>query len=185
MFLERLKVTPKNAVLIIIVIMGFLIFILINQLVFTPLGNMVSTYGILNFEFAFSKEQVLNIFSAWGTQGIALEVLGVYWDFLYIIGYLSLIFGSILLVLRQSDVKLQKIGYWGLLTPVLAGIFDIIENVNLLLMLNLTPTFPAFIPLITSISALLKFGFLIIAIAFFCIILVIFIIQKIKKKRSL
>lgn len=182
MFLEKLKEIPKNLFLFIITCIGFLIFILINQLVFASLNRTFTEYGILDFEFAWTKDRILLIFSAWGEEGRALQAAGVYWDFPYIIGYVSFIFGCILLVLRQLEGKIQRIGLWILLTPILAGIFDVIENINLLLMLNLTPNFPSFISLIASITALIKFSLLGIGIIFFFIILVVFIIRKVKKE---
>jgi hypothetical protein len=182
MILDRLIEKPRNVVILIITIIGFLIFILINQLIFAPLATQVTGYGILDFEFAWTKEQILVIFSAWGSEGITLEVLGVYWDFLYIIGYVSFISGCLLLVVRQLDGKLQIIGLWIFLTPIFAGIFDLIENINLLLMLNLTPNFSEFIPPIASISALIKFGLLFVGIAFFFIGLILLIIKRIRKK---
>ena len=68
------------------------------------------------------------------------------------------------------------------LTPIVAGIFDLIENINLLIMLNMTPDFASFVPLITSISATIKFGFLIVGAIYFVVALVLFIIKKIKKQ---
>jgi hypothetical protein len=181
MILERLKESPKNLFILIITSIGFLIFILINQLVFASLNRIFTDYGILDFEFAWTKDQILIIFSVWGEQGKTLQAAGIYWDFPYIFGYVSFIFGCNLLVLRQLEGKIQKIGLWILLTPILAGIFDIIENIHLLWMIDADPNFPSYVPLITSISALIKFGLLGIGIVFFFIILIIFIIHHIKK----
>jgi len=182
MFLEKLKNSPKNLILVIIAIIGFLIFILINQLVFAPLAKLVPTYGILDFEFAWIPETIQTIFTVWGTEGMNLQTLGVYWDLLYIIGYSLFIFGSIVLVSRRLTRKLENVGLILSLTPLIAGLFDLIENINLLIMLNNPNTFPSFIPLVTSISATIKFGFLFIGIIFFFLALVIAIIMLIRKK---
>ena len=183
MFLEKLKEFPKNLYVLIITIIGFLIFILIDTLVLMPINQIVPLpYGILDFEFAWVPEQVLTIFAAWGAFGMAAEALGIYWDFLYIVGYGSFIFGAILLVIRRLEGKFQKIGLWMTLTPILAGIFDIIENINLLVMLDTAPTFSSFVPFIASLTALIKFGVLILGIAFFFVALVIVIIKLIRKR---
>lgn len=182
MFLEKLKNTPKNFIILIITIIAFLIFILINQFVFAPLAKSVPTYGILDFEFAWVPERIQIIFTAWGSDGMHLQILGVYWDLLYIIGYSLFIFGCIVLVSRRLTGKLQNVGLIISLTPLLAGIFDLIENLNLLIMLNNPSNFPLFTPLITSISASIKFGLLFIGIIFFFIALVIVIIMLIRKK---
>jgi hypothetical protein len=182
MILERLKESPKNIYILIITGIGFLIFILINQLVFASLSRIFTEYGILDFEFAWTKNQILIIFSTWGESGKTLQAAGVYWDFPYIFGYVSFIFGCNLLVLRQLEGKIQKIGLWVILTPILAGIFDVIENLHLLWMIITDPNFPSYVPPITSISALIKFGLLGVGIVFFFIILILFIVNKLKKK---
>ncbi|MHA2429936.1 MAG: hypothetical protein ACXACC_02770 [Promethearchaeota archaeon] len=183
MFLEKLKEFPKNLYVLIIKIIGFLIFILTTTLVFASINQMVPPpYGVLDFEFAWVPEQVLIIFASWGPSGMAAEALVTYWDFLYIVGYGSFIFGAILLVTRRLEGKLQKIGLWMTLTPIVAGIFDIIENINLLVMLDTAPTFSSFVPFIASLAALIKFGVLILGIAFFFVALVIVIIKLIRKR---
>lgn len=181
MILERLREKPKSLYILIITGIGFIIFILINQLVFASLNQIFTDYGILDFEFAWTKNQILLIFSAWGEQGKLLQAAGIYWDFPYIFGYVSFIFGCNLLVLRQLEGKIQKTGLWILLTPILAGIFDIIENIQLLWMISADPNFPSYVPLIASISALIKFVLLGFGIVFFFIILIIFIFRSLKK----
>jgi len=184
MFLEKLKEFPKGLFVSIVTIIGFLIFILITTLIFSPINQTVPTYGILDFEFAWVPEQVLTIFAAWGASGMAAETLAIYWDFLYIVGYGSFIFGAILLVTRRLEGKLQTIGLWMTLTPIIAGIFDVIENINLLVMLDKAPSFSSFVPLIASLTALIKFGVLILGIAFFFVALIMVIIKLIRRRHE-
>lgn len=180
--LDKLKGSPKNLILFVITIIGLIIFILINQLIFVPLATSVPVYGILNFEFAWTPEQVKAIFTTWGAEGMVLQALGVYWDFLYIIGYSLFIFGCILLISRRLKGKFQIVGLYASLTPIIAGIFDVLENLNLLIMLENPASFPSFIPLIASMCATIKFSFLIIAIIYFVFALIVLIINIIKEK---
>ena len=136
MNIEKLKQSPKTLVIFLVTGMGLLIFLLINQLIFAALPAETPSFGILDFEFAWTANQITVIFSAWGSEGMALHAAGIYWDFLYILGYGSLIAGLILLVSRQLSGKIQLIGLYMTLTPILAGIFDCIENMLLLAMLN-------------------------------------------------
>jgi hypothetical protein len=76
---------------------------------------------------------------------------------------------------------MATIGLYMSLTPVIAGIFDLIENINLLIMINDNPNFASFVPFIASLSATIKFGFLLIGAIFFLIALLLLIIAKIKK----
>ena len=91
------------------------------------------------------------------------------------------LFALILLVSRKLNEKILNIGLYMSLTPIIAGIFDIIENINLLIMLNETPAFASFVPLIASLSATIKFGFLIVGAIFFLLALILLVIKKFKK----
>ncbi|TFG15422.1 MAG: hypothetical protein EU531_08420 [Promethearchaeota archaeon] len=184
MFLDKLIEFPRTLYVLIITAGAFILFIFINQLVFAPLSALVSTYNVLDFEFAWTAERIAVIFAAWGTAGMEAQALGVYWDFLYIIGYGFFISGCILLVSRILSGKYQKIGLYMMLTPLIAGIFDLIENINLLIMLQNTTTFSPIVPLIASISAVIKFSFLILGIGFFFIALILMVISIIKNRLS-
>jgi len=185
LILKKLTEQPKNYILLLTAIIGFVIFLLINQLIFAPLTQTVPTYGILDFEFAWVPEQVLIIFSVWGPSGMEAQALGIYWDFLYIVGYGIFIFSCILLVSRGLDGRFQSFGLWMSLTPLISGIFDVIENINLLILINTAPTLPSFAPFIASLSACIKFGLLILGIIYFFIGLVLFITMWFKKKNKL
>ena len=181
MILEKLKKIPSDLILLVIAAIGIIILLVINILVFEPLANLDSLYGILDFEFAWTKDQILIIFSDWGGTGIALQAIGVYWDFLYIIGYSVPLFALILIFTRKLSGKIVDIGLYMSLTPLVAGIFDLIENINLLIMLNDTTDFAPFVPLIASVTALIKFSFLLVGAIFFLVVLVLTLIKRFKK----
>lgn len=184
LFLDKLIEFPRTLYVLIITIAGFILFILINQFVFASLSAGVSTYTVLDFEFAWTADRIAVIFAAWGAAGMEAQTLGVYWDFLYIIGYGFFIAGCILLVSRILSGKLQSIGLYITLTPLIAGIFDVIENINLLIMLQNQTNFSTFVPFTASISALIKFSFLILGIGFFFMALVLLLISLIKNRLS-
>ncbi len=182
MFLEKLLHFPRTIFLLIITIIALLIFILVNQLVFAPLSSLVSTYNVLDFELAWTPEKIFIIFASWGALGMEAQALGVYWDFLYIIGYGFFIFGCILLVSRILNGRLQKLGLFMCMTPLIAGIFDLIENINLLIMLQNPTSFGSIVPFLASISAVIKFALLFVGIGFFFIALILLVISIIRNK---
>jgi len=184
MLLERFKESPKDKFVILITIFSLTIVFLTNILIFMPIEAAVPTYGILDYEFAWTSDRVETILSVWGSDGIIRQTSAIYWDFLYIVGYVSLALGLILLVLRRSEGKIQTLGLYFTLAPFLTGIFDIIENINLLMMFDtwiMTPSISTFNPFIASLSALIKFSFLFAAIAYFIVALIIIIINRFKK----
>ena len=181
MILEKLKKIPSDLILLIIAAIGIIILLVINMLVFEPLANSGFIYGILDFEFGWTEDKISAIFTDWGVVGMALQADGVYWDFLYIIGYSVPLFALILLFTRKLSGKIADIGLYMSLTPFVAGIFDLVENINLLIMLNNTSNFASFVPLTASVTALIKFSFLLVGAIFFLVVLVLTLIKRFKK----
>ncbi|MFW9864834.1 MAG: hypothetical protein ACFFEN_01925 [Candidatus Thorarchaeota archaeon] len=182
MILEKLKRSPKDKFLYILAIAGFLIVLLVEIFVFLPIEAVVPTYGILDYEFAWNTANVLIIFLTWGLSGINSQVIAIYWDFLFIVGYVFLAFSLIVLALRKSGEKIQAFGKYFPITAILTGVFDVIENSLLLTMANNPGNITSSLPLIASLSATIKFGLLFAGIIYFVIALIIIIINKIKKK---
>jgi len=181
MFLNRLKNSPKDKYAILMVIIGLVMVLLIYLIIFIPIEFGLPTYGILDFEFAWNPDKVELILLTWGVAGITSQFIAICWDFLFIVGYVSLSFGLITLVLRKSEGKLQSIGLYFALTPFLTGILDVIENTNLLTMLGTPTSISAINSFMASFCALFKFIFLFAAIAYFLVGLVVLIIKRIKK----
>ena len=184
MLLDRFKESPKDKVVIIITIIGLAIVLLTYVLIFMPIEASVPTYGILDYEFAWTPDKVETIFSIWGSDGINRQTSAIYWDFLYIVGYVSLALGLILLVLRRLEGKIHTIGLYFTLTPFLTGIFDVIENINLLIMLGTPTQISPINPLLASLFALIKFSVLFAAIGYFLIALILLVINRIKKHEN-
>ena len=180
LYLDKLKEFPKDKLLIFVSIISFITVILIEVLVFMPIEADVSTYGILDFEFAWTSSKVETIFSVWGDTDMNNQGIAIYWDFLFIVGYVSLAFALIVLALRRSKNKIQTIGIYMTITPFLTGIFDVIENVNLLEMLRTPTSVSNFNAYIASLSATLKFSLLFVGIIYVIIALITLLIKKLR-----
>ena len=183
MILEKLIEFPKNKVVVLITIAAFILALLISQVIMAPIEAELkgsTGYGVIEFEFAWTSEQINTIFKAWGSEGKKKEAFVTYIDFLFIPCYSLFMAGCILLLTRKLEGKLQEVGIYMAILPFVAGIFDVIENINLLLML----TYDAFIwslsPFIASLCATIKFSLIFIAIIFFIVALIIIIIKKFK-----
>ncbi|MGQ4875415.1 MAG: hypothetical protein ACP6IY_15220 [Promethearchaeia archaeon] len=182
--LKKLEEKPTNKFLIICAILSLIVFLIINSIM-SPIESSLkgsTGYGVLEFELAWNADTIKTIFKAWGTGGMEKELFVTYIDFLYIIGYSFLIFSLNLLITRQTRGKLREFGLIISIFPFIAGIFDIIENINLILMLINDVFIDMGSPLIASLCASIKFTLLIIAIIYFFIALLNFLIIKIRKK---
>ncbi len=184
MIMDKFKEFPTHKILYVLAVFGFLIVLLVEIFVFIPLESKVSTYGILDYEFAWSATRVLSIFSAWGSTGLNHQIIAIYWDFLFIIGYVSLAFSLITLVFQRSNERIQTIGRYVIITPLLTGIFDVIENVILLIMATNPSSVTDSNALLASLSASIKFALLFIGIIYFILALILIILKKIQKRNE-
>ncbi len=180
----NLKEKPTNKILLLLLISTLIIFLILNIAVFSPVESALqskSGYGVLDFEFAWTSAQIEKIFDAWGRNGMQKEAMVTYWDFLYLTCYSTFIFAILLLTSRQIQGKIQNLGIYASLTPIAAGIFDSIENVNLLLMISDDASIAAGSPFFASLCATIKFGLIFFDIIFWILELVVLLIQKFKK----
>jgi len=178
MFWERLKAKPKNQNLIITVIISMVIFGVIQIFIFQPTENYLrglsnlqglSNLGRLDLEFAWTEERINTIFSLWQSPGIFRQFVITIIDFFYLICYCLILAGLIFLVARKLHDEFQKVLFISALIPILAGIFDIFENIFLLIMLGANEAVLSIFPFITSISSTIKFVLIYIGVGFFLI----------------
>jgi hypothetical protein len=182
MLLNKLKITPKDKFMVLITIFGVFIVILLYLLVFIPIETSLNRFGILDFEFAWKQERAEEIMYIWGSSGRDKQSLAISLDFIFIIGYVFVTYGLILLISRRLSGKFQNIGIFMALLGIVSGLFDVIENINLLLMLGTPTSVSSINPLIASISATFKFGILFTCICFFVLALIVLLIKKAQKK---
>jgi hypothetical protein len=134
--------------------------------------------GILDYEFALTSSRVLAIFNAWGAAGKQQVAFGIYMDFIYIVAYVALIFGCLLIAARKLEGKFQKIGLYMTLMPIIAAICDVIENVVLLLMIVDSNFVASPSPLVTALCATIKFSIIIACILFFIVEIIVIAIRS-------
>jgi hypothetical protein len=179
---ERMRNTPNTKTVgIVTILAAFLCIIVI--LLMRPVENelMSSTaFGVMELEFAWTPEQIETIFSAWGESLIEKELGVTLIDMVFLIVYSVTLAGATLLLSRSVFVEPVKTwGFYITFVPVLAAIFDFIENVNLILMLSSPNAFPEFSPFLASISAMSKFGLLGLAIIFWIVGFIHYLVKRI------
>ena len=82
-------------------------------------------------------------------------------DFAFLVFYSMFMAGVTLILTRKTfHGKFHEWGYKITLIPFLAALFDVIENLNLILMLTSPSSYPIFAPFVASISATVKFSLL-------------------------
>ncbi|MFW9824307.1 MAG: hypothetical protein ACFFE4_15295 [Candidatus Thorarchaeota archaeon] len=184
MILNKFKEFPSKKTLYLLIIIGFLIVLFVEIFIFIPIESLVPTYGILDYEFAWNVGRIVTIFSAWGADGIVHQITAIYWDFLFILGYVSLAFGLIIIVYQRSSEFIQNMGVYITITPFLTGLFDVIENVILILMATNFNFIIDTNAILASLSASIKFGLLFVGIIFFVGALILIILKKIRERNK-
>ncbi len=161
--INNLRDFPRDKTLYIATIIS-LIFTGIIFLLMRPVEielKSLTPYGVMELEFAWTITQIDIIFTAWGNSLILKEIGVTLLDFGFLVFYSTAMAGlTIILTRKIFQGTMNSWGYKIALVPFLAAIFDVIENVNLILMLTSPSSFPAFAPFVASTCAMIKFSFL-------------------------
>ena len=168
MFLEKLLEFPKKKVLVLITVISFIAFLLLTLI-------------MLPTEMYLKENTGYGVFNAWGADGKQRQAIVTYIDFLYIPSYAFCYTGCIMLITRKLEGKSQKTGLILTLTPFIAGIFDVIENMNLLLMIANNQYINSGSPFIASLCATIKFGLIFLGWIFMLYGVLILLRKKLKK----
>ncbi len=180
MILEKLKDFPKEQTLKIATLITTIPFVIITLVfVFNEIKlETLTSHGVLDFELAWSTGQILKIFLSWGPFEMETQAFITWVDYIYIPVYGLWGALCILLVSRKLDGKLQDLGIAMMFTPMIAGIFDSIENANLLLMATNPITIFSNSPFLASLFATFKIGFLAAGITFLVLTSLYLIIRR-------
>ncbi len=190
MFLAKLKEFPKSKTLTLATVVTFIPFVMLTLFFIVMEHKYIAStgYGILDFELAWTQDAVDKIFLAWGSTGIKEQIFIHLVDLLYPFSYG--LFGALLVLIisRKFQGNLQRIGFFIMLAPIAAGIFDLLENVNLHLMLHkgayVWPNYP-FISYVFATFTILKIYFLITGPCFVCMGLTFMVMTKVTPSNAM
>ena len=135
-----------------------------------------SEYDVIDLEFAFNSERMDKILDTWGNELIEKELFVTYIDFLFLIAYGTLL-ASICLILSRStnNVNAKNIGMWFVFISYSASIFDLMENVFLIIILSNPSNYPRFAPFIASVFASIKFFLIFIVLLYIIVVGLLYI----------
>ncbi len=152
-------------------VLFFLYAIVFGTIVYTmsELAAVAAGSGILDFEFGYSKQKVMQVLASYGTEGMALygriQLLDLFNPALY-----SLFFASILhLLVRNTQWQ------WLVVLPMAAGTLDYAENVALYQMASSFPQLDDTVITIGSMLSVIKNLVLYSAIAAFTVAVIMWL----------
>jgi hypothetical protein len=106
--------------------------------------------GIVGYELAYTPQNALRLFEAWGAAGQLAARESLWIDFLFMPAYALLFAGLALGEARLARAGwVRRLGAWPAALPLAAWLFDFVENVALLRALD-TPTAPPAGPLLAG-----------------------------------
>lgn len=165
---KRIRQVPRDSTLVLAAIVSFIPFIFLTLFfIFNERALRASSqYGVLQYELAWTPKTIDRIFTAWGHANVQHQIYTHHVDNLYLFVYGMFALLCILLLARRLEGRLQQVGLFFVFTPVLAAVFDAMENVFLLSMLTRGAPGGWSDPVLASLCATFKIAFLGASIAF-------------------
>jgi hypothetical protein len=155
--LSRLFHSWARGWLILVLFAAFVVFVAITLPVLqaVPGGNIV----VLDAQFFYTPEQAFSTVASYGDAGPFWICIYLTWDIVNPILY-TLIFSLFISWLFQRSFKprskLQKLN----VLPVGAGIFDLLENICIVILLTVYPAQPAVVAWLSTVCTMAKMIFL-------------------------
>ena len=142
MKLEILLEKPSNKVLEIIFISSVVLFFIFLAIFAPLLAQFPAGAGLYDMKDAWTKENMDKIIAIWKKNGlnhyVQLMFLVHFYDGFFMVIYGTAVFTGLLLAARflSEYPMLQKFYLWLSVFSWLATIFDVIEQINILIMLS-------------------------------------------------
>jgi hypothetical protein len=163
--MHRLAEFPTPKTLRLVTAVAFL-FTAAIFFVFRVHDRPLRPYDIVAFELAWTPQKAETIMGVWGEAGSQTARESLFIDFGYLPAYSFLFAGMTLMAARAVTARLQTLGFVLTFVPFGSAVFDAIENLALLSVLQ-SPDSPSAIALtIAGISATIKFSLLLLCLLY-------------------
>jgi hypothetical protein len=180
-FMLRLVNAPSRRTLYLALAVSFVAMLLI-WLQFLPLEAEMTRqagYGIVDYELAFSPEGASAILAMWDQPARRAAQRSLLIDYAFMPAYAVTFAVVTLLITRAHTGKLQALGLLLTIGSIAAALFDALENVMLLMVLN-SPSPPGAAPFIAGLAASVKFALLFLAILYWGISLFLWNFRRLR-----
>ena len=163
--MHRLAEFPTPKTLRLVTAVAFL-FTAAIFFVFRVHDRPLRPYDIVAFELAWTPQKAETIMGVWGEAGSQTARESLFIDFGYLPAYSFFFAGLTLMAARAVTARMQALGFALTCAPFVSAVFDAIENLALLSVLQ-SPDSPSAIALtIAGISATIKFSLLLLCLLY-------------------
>lgn len=147
-----------------------------------PLKTPATPLGILDLEFAYNSTKTTAVINAWYEPShphkILVAIYNTCWDFLFLFFYAGFLFLACKKIALQVKGPVSKLGNLLARGALLAGVFDILENIGMLLSLH--GHIHQFISIFTFIFSVIKWALAIFAVLYVLTGMLRWVFQKIR-----
>ncbi len=184
-FLNKLLEGPEVITILIMMALSIVAFFWVYFLVILTTEDLlksISIYGQFSLEFGLTEQNVNAILTDWGSVGCSRMIIAVCANFIIMAVYIVCFIGLIVLVTRlfKEKKKIQNLGLKMIFLPIIAGIFNIIGNILMIVLLLSGSSVLSFFPLIISICGIVKYGLIISSLIVVIVEIVLYIILYLK-----
>ncbi len=124
-----LRIPSRRTLWVIVAISGVLTVALSLKL--WAIDGALTPYNIVCYEFAWSTERAMRMFSSWGEAGREAARSSLRYDVPYLLAYPFLISALVLLAARAAPDRWALLGAWLAMAPFVAAVLDALEDVAL------------------------------------------------------
>lgn len=191
-FLHKFLKTPQTSTILIAIGVCVAAFFWAYFLVVLPTEDFllsISAYSQLNLEFGATTQIIDAILAAWGTDGSTRVIYAMIANFVIMTSYIFIFIGLIILATRQfkeekkKEKKIKNLFLKMTFLPILAGIFNTIGNILMIIMVASGSSISPVIPFITTISGIIKYVLIVSSFVTIIVEIVVFVIIYIKEHR--
>ncbi len=187
-FLHKFLTTPQASTMLIAMGVSIAAFFWAYFLVTIPTEDLLkdfSVYGQFSFELGWNAQSVDLILANWGSTGRTSVLYATIANFVIMASYIIIFIGLIILGTRQfkEKKKIQDLFLKMLFLPIIAGIFNMISNISMIIMLSSGTSVSPILPFITSLSSIIKYALIITSFVIFLVEIALFVIIYIKEHR--
>lgn len=163
----------KNNVFYILLV-GTIIMIVVMAKTGASLKTIQTPKGIIDLEFAYNIKKTTVVTNAWSSNALIDNInaakKNTYLDFIFLFFYSTFLFYS---CKKVSLLNNYKPGFLFAKAAIFAGIFDVLENIGMLITLSGQKSAP--IAMLTTTFSIIKWGLVAIAILYLIISLAVII----------
>ncbi|WP_309896930.1 hypothetical protein [Archangium sp.] len=153
---------PRRTLLVVAVISGVLTLVLALKL--RAIDQHLKPYSIVEYEFAWSAECATKMFMKWDKDGMEAARDSLRYDFPFLLAYSPFVSALVLLAARTR--KLTALGAGLTVAPFAAAFLDVLENVALCRVLDLSQAPPERLLQFAALMAGVKFLLLIASVLY-------------------